>query len=291
MRRRLVARFPRIPAVIQLNNGDVLASYDGRPTGEDFPGPNSIVQRRSTDGGLTWGPETFVHEGTIDNPTVDDDKKLGYSDPSYVYEEETGTLFNFHVFSKDAGFVVGAYGNDDADRNVVSAEVSVSTDDGETWEHRLITDSFKTDDMRAAFAFCATVPEASVDVAAAVPATVEVTVRNDDDRDLPAGNAKAVIAEGWTSSTAEVPALAPGEEATEGATVPGEDGTHGRRTCLADQSDPASDAPLALNKVTNCSFEDRDFVSSTREWEFFGANDTSHLATETLEGGGRSEGR
>ena len=515
----------RIPAIVQLANGDILASYDGRPTGEDSPGANSIVQRRSTDGGATWGAETFIHEGTIDDPTIDDDEKLGYSDPSYVYDEETNTLFNFHVFSKDAGFVAGVYGTDDADRNVLSAEVSVSTDNGETWEHRLITGSFKTDDMRAAFAtsghgiqikngphagrlvqqyagafddatqkafslysddhgetwqrgeavgtnmdenkvvelsdgtlmmnsrinsgnkaryvalshdggetwgevtvdetlidpvnnasiirknadaapdareakellfsnaastasrsngtvryscddgetwpvervfakggmsysdlvaledggygilyegengemrygtfteewlnpFCATVSPVTLDATAGEAATVEVTIRNDDDRDLPAGSVTAAIAEGWTAETVELPALAPGAEekvslaitapadaratltpipadieivagdfsfrgsltanVTVGATVPGENADHGVRTCLEGLTDPAADAPTALNKVANCSFEARDFTSSVRDWEWFGDDGTSHPATETLADG------
>lgn len=515
----------RIPAIIQLNNGDVLASYDGRPTAEDSPGANSIVQRRSTDGGATWGPETFVHEGVIDNPTISDDLKSGYSDPSYVYDEETGTLFNFHVYSKDAGFGSGAYGADDADRNVMSAAVSVSTDDGHTWTHRLITDTFKTPDVRAAFAssghgiqithgeyagrlvlqyagsfsdgtikafslysddhgetwergepvgvsmdenkvvelsdgtlmlnsrihsghkaryvaysedggetwsepkvdttlvdpvnnasiirknpdaaagsaeakellfsnaastaardngtiryscddgktwpvervftegymsysdlvalddgdygllyegvngqithanfteewlnpVCATIAPVALDVTAGEPATVEIAVRNDDERALPAGSATATVGEGWTVSTAEVPALAPGEEATialevtapatarktltpiatdvaftagdfsfrgsldvtvaKGATVPGEDSDHGVRTCLAEGSDSALDKPSTLNMVTNCSFESRDFVSNKRGWDWFGADETSHLATETLADG------
>ncbi|WP_394216784.1 exo-alpha-sialidase [Brachybacterium vulturis] len=136
----------RIPALVQLENGDLLASYDGRPTGTDAPGPNSILQRRSTDGGSTWGEQTVVAEGVAGT------EKLGYSDPSYVYDRETGTLFNFHVFSKDTGFWNGAYGNDDADRSVLSASVSVSTDDGRTWTQRSVTEIVKPDEVRATFA-------------------------------------------------------------------------------------------------------------------------------------------
>ena len=136
----------RIPAIIQLNNGDLLISYDGRPTGADSPGPNSILQRRSTDGGKTWEEQTVVHAGKTG------ENKLGYSDPSYVYDAETNTLFNFHVFSKDQGFWGSVYGNDDEDRDVISAEVSVSTDNGVTWEHRLITDVVKPENMRGQFA-------------------------------------------------------------------------------------------------------------------------------------------
>lgn len=136
----------RIPAIIQLDNGDLLASYDGRPTGTDSPGPNSILQRRSTDGGQTWGEQTVIAQG---RPGED---KIGYSDPSYVYDEQTGTLFNFHVFSKDTGFWNGDYGNDDADRDVMSASVSVSTDGGHTWSKRSMTEIVKPAQVRATFA-------------------------------------------------------------------------------------------------------------------------------------------
>ena len=44
----------RIPALADLGGGVILAAYDGRPDGGDSPSPNSIVQRRSTDGGKTW---------------------------------------------------------------------------------------------------------------------------------------------------------------------------------------------------------------------------------------------
>ena len=49
------AAFPnyRIPALTVSPRGDVLVSYDGRPTAIDAPGPNSILQRRSRDGGRT----------------------------------------------------------------------------------------------------------------------------------------------------------------------------------------------------------------------------------------------
>ena len=136
----------RIPAIIQLDNGDLLASYDGRPTGWDAPGPNSILQRRSTDNGRTWQGQTVIAAGR------DGEDKIGYSDPSYVYDRETGTLFNFHVFSKDTGFWNSVDGDDDEDRQVMSASVSVSTDDGHTWTKRSVTEIVKPPGVRATFA-------------------------------------------------------------------------------------------------------------------------------------------
>jgi len=123
----------RIPALTVTNSGDVLASYDGRPTGADSPGPNSIVQRRSTDDGVTWGPQEVVAAGRTTAPVE------GYSDPSYIVDRETGTIFNFHVKSYDQGFWGSQAGTDPTARGVIHANVSSSTDDGRTWSHRTIT--------------------------------------------------------------------------------------------------------------------------------------------------------
>lgn len=126
----VLGKYYRIVALANLGNGVLLAAYDGRPTGADAPAANSIIQRRSTDGGKTWGTPTFIARGQVAAPGT---KAYGFSDPSYVVDQETGTVFNFHVYSKDAGFASSQLGNDDADRNVISAEVSVSTDGGVTW--------------------------------------------------------------------------------------------------------------------------------------------------------------
>ncbi|NMR20963.1 discoidin domain-containing protein [Cellulomonas fimi] len=123
----------RIPALTVTNDGDVLASYDGRPTAADSPGPNSILQRRSTDSGGTWGEQTVIQEGKTTAPIE------GYSDPSYVVDRETGDIFNFHVKSFDAGFGSSRPGVDPEARNVIQAEVSVSRDNGYTWQDRVIT--------------------------------------------------------------------------------------------------------------------------------------------------------
>ena len=123
----------RIPALTVAPNGDVLAAYDGRPTGIDAPGPNSILQRRSTDGGHTWGEQTPVAPGRTTAPVK------GYSDPSYVVDRETGTIFNFHVYSQKQGFIGSRPGTDPDDPNVLHANVSTSTDGGHTWSQRTIT--------------------------------------------------------------------------------------------------------------------------------------------------------
>lgn len=129
----------RIPALAVASNGDLLAAYDYRPNmPADSPNPNSIVQRRSTDNGKTWGPETIVaggEEGT---------QKVGYSDPSYVIDRESGTIFLFHVKSFDAGFSAGKVIKengvvDENDRSKPQLAVSKSTDNGYTWSTEVIS--------------------------------------------------------------------------------------------------------------------------------------------------------
>ena len=134
--------FYRIPALAHLGDGVVLSSWDARPgSAADSPNPNTIVQRRSTDNGKTWGPMTTIAAGHIADASG---PKYGYSDPSYVVDAESGKVFAFFVYSKDQGFHGSAWGNDDANRQVISAAVVESTDGGLTWsEPRLITDVVK----------------------------------------------------------------------------------------------------------------------------------------------------
>lgn len=128
----------RIPAITTAPNGDLLVAYDERPKdngnqGSDAPNPNHIVQLRSTDGGKTWSAPTYIHRGT------ETGQKVGYSDPSYVVDHQTGTIFNFHVKSYDQGWGGSRAGTDPEDRSILHAEVSSSTDNGWTWTHRTIT--------------------------------------------------------------------------------------------------------------------------------------------------------
>ncbi|KFY26355.1 hypothetical protein V493_04142 [Pseudogymnoascus sp. VKM F-4281 (FW-2241)] len=120
----------RIVALANLGDGVVLASYDGRPDGADSPSPNSILQRRSTDGGETWGAPTYIARGQAGATGV---QKYGFSDPSYIVDRDTGKIFNFHVFSKNVGFGSSVIGNDDASLDITSSQVSVSTDGGVSW--------------------------------------------------------------------------------------------------------------------------------------------------------------
>lgn len=134
--------FYRIPALTHLGNGVVLAAWDARPgSAADAPNPNSIVQRRSTDNGVTWGPQTVIAAGKAADASG---PKYGYSDPSYVTDHETGRVFAFFVYSKDVSFQNSGYGNLDSDRNILSSAVAHSDDGGLTWSApRLITNVTK----------------------------------------------------------------------------------------------------------------------------------------------------
>ncbi|NLC98589.1 MAG: exo-alpha-sialidase [Actinomycetales bacterium] len=145
------------PALAHLGDGVILASWDARPSSaKDSPNPNSIVQRRSTNNGATWGPQTVIAAGRTSKP------QHRYSDPSYVVDRETGTVFTFFVYSHDTGFFDSAWGNRDSDRDVMSSAVVHSDDAGLTWsEPRLITSvtkpatggsAPKAGDVRATFA-------------------------------------------------------------------------------------------------------------------------------------------
>ncbi|WP_298040386.1 sialidase family protein, partial [uncultured Microbacterium sp.] len=131
--------FYRIPALAHLGDGVIVASWDARPgSAADSPNPNSIIMRRSVDNGQTWGPLQFIAEGKVGAG------QYGYSDPSFVHDVETGSLFAFFVYSKDQGFHGSAWGNDDDDRQVTSTVVVRSDDGGVTWsEPRPITNVTK----------------------------------------------------------------------------------------------------------------------------------------------------
>lgn len=122
----------RIVALANLGNGVVLASYDGRPDAGDAPSPNSILQRRSTDGGETWDNVTYIAKGQKGDDSAGL-QQYGFSDPSYVVDHQSGKVFNFHVFSKDQGYAGSVIGNDDTNADVISAQVAVSTDKGVSW--------------------------------------------------------------------------------------------------------------------------------------------------------------
>ena len=126
----------RIPALTTANNGWIIAAWDGRPnTCQDAPQANSIVYRISKDGGQSW---TSIQTALAGTPGTE---KVGYSDPSFVVDRTTGTVFLFSVKSYDVGLFQSQLGTDPGARNILHAHVVESHDNGETWVNpRTITD-------------------------------------------------------------------------------------------------------------------------------------------------------
>ena len=126
----------RIPALTTAINGWIIAAWDGRPeTCQDAPQANSIVYRISKDGGKSWTPIQTALAGT---PGAN---KVGFSDPSFVVDRTTGTIFLFSVKSFDAGLFQSHLGTDPTARNILHAHVVESHDNGQTWVNpRTITD-------------------------------------------------------------------------------------------------------------------------------------------------------
>ena len=126
----------RIPALTTAANGWIIAAWDGRPeTCQDAPQANSIVYRISKDGGKSWTPIQTALAGT---PGA---TKVGFSDPSFVVDRTTRTIFLFSVKSFDAGLFQSQLGTDPNARNILHAHVVESHDNGQTWVNpRTITD-------------------------------------------------------------------------------------------------------------------------------------------------------
>jgi sialidase-1 len=124
----------RIPALAVSMRGTLLAAYDGRPNLDDLPNPIDLLLRRSTDNGLTWGPQQVVRTGT---------GLQGFGDPSLLVDTRTGRIFMFHAAGTHAGFfeaVPGLAPDDD----IQHADISYSDDDGDTWQHRRLTAQLKS---------------------------------------------------------------------------------------------------------------------------------------------------
>lgn len=111
----------RIPAVINAQNGDLLAFAEGRKNGGGDAGDIDLLVKRSTDGGRTWGPQQLIWDD-VDNTC---------GNPCPVLDESTGTLFLFstHNLGQDREKDIAA-GTVRGSRTVW---VITSTDHGATW--------------------------------------------------------------------------------------------------------------------------------------------------------------
>ncbi|GAA4530000.1 sialidase family protein [Brachybacterium paraconglomeratum] len=122
----------RIVGLVHLGDGLVLAAFDGRETGQDVPDPTGLVQRRSLDGGRSWGPFEELR-------AADREGRQWYCDPSYLHDPASGRVFVFHTHAKDRGVWDAVAGTDDADRNVMGSAVGMSEDSGRSWQFRSVT--------------------------------------------------------------------------------------------------------------------------------------------------------
>lgn len=98
----------RIPALVALPSGSLLAICEGRKTSRADHGDVDLVLKRSTDGGQTWGPVELIYEegGTA---------RITIGNPCPVFDPATGTLWL--PFTKDNDRVL----------------VTSSRDEGRTW--------------------------------------------------------------------------------------------------------------------------------------------------------------
>lgn len=132
----------RIPALAVTARGTLLAAYDGRPNLDDLPSPIDLLLRRSTDNGTTWAPQEVVRTGT---------GLQGFGDPSLLVDTATERIFMFHAAGTRAGFFEAVEGVEPVDE-VQHVDVSVSDDDGRTWEHRRLTSQLKRPGITGIFA-------------------------------------------------------------------------------------------------------------------------------------------
>lgn len=104
----------RIPALAITSQGTLLAFAEMR-TGGDFD-PKTLVYRRSTDNGQTWGPVTLLEEHTITNV---------YGNETVVVDYKTGKIHLFYnqVFNTSSSTTGTMYHK-------------VSSDDGVSWSTR-----------------------------------------------------------------------------------------------------------------------------------------------------------
>src|SRR5262245_33213023 len=112
----------RIPAVMATKSGVLLAICEARKAGRGDHGDLDLVQKRSTDGGKTWGPIELIHE-------EGGEAKITIGNPCPVLDQETGTIWMPYTRENDRVFVLS------------------SSDDGRTWSKpREITSDVKKGD-------------------------------------------------------------------------------------------------------------------------------------------------
>lgn len=106
----------RIPALVLVSNGDLIAAIDERgPSCADLKANDNIniVMRKSRDNGKTW---------TDIRTLVDYPSGKSASDPSFINDNKTGTIFMFYN-----------YMDLNKEKDIYYLHVLKSTDNGESW--------------------------------------------------------------------------------------------------------------------------------------------------------------
>jgi sialidase-1 len=108
----------RIPALVVAKNGDLIAAIDERgPSCADLKANDNIniVMRKSRDNGKTWSDIRTLVDYPIGKSA---------SDPSFILDSITGTIFLFYN-----------YMDLNKERDIYYLHVMRSTDNGESWSH------------------------------------------------------------------------------------------------------------------------------------------------------------
>ena len=115
----------RIPAIIRVGNGDLLAFAEGRVTGSADFGNVDIVMRRSTDNGSTWGPLAVI----VDNGG------LQAGNPGVVVDTQDNNkiVLVYNMGNASEQDVVNGKILANGDKAIREVWVRMSTDNGNTW--------------------------------------------------------------------------------------------------------------------------------------------------------------
>lgn len=110
----------RIPELLALPNGDLLAFADKRAVGAgDLPNQIEVYVRKSIDNGTNWGPEKRI-------TPVSTSKKDGHGDTAAVLDRKTGDIIAVVAFGQ--GFL------NSTPQDPIRIRTIRSRDNGETWE-------------------------------------------------------------------------------------------------------------------------------------------------------------
>lgn len=127
----------RIPAIIETTEGTLIAFAEGRVTDAADDGDVDLVTRRSTDGGLTWGPLEVIADMGSDF----------IGNPSPVVDPATGRIIVFATYKNGSDTeleILAGWGEDTSRQFLLTSD-----DDGLTFsEPREITEEVKDPQWR-----------------------------------------------------------------------------------------------------------------------------------------------